>query len=158
MRQRSIIGSGIAVPLLAALKDAPRGRAVHVKSGNLRGTAWTVETGIAVNLWVTIDRYEHGEYRPVFGRHHYQWHGYVRSMSPADSINRIATDLWMREQAERPLRAARESVYQLAESKEIDTDRLPEGHTHDYMDMSLEDCAFWTEWLNKLPAKKPEGV
>jgi hypothetical protein len=148
----SIIGAGVAVKLMKALDKADkapeRGLAAFVEDGRFRAQAWRTRGGaVAARVWLTGVSYEHHLYR---GR--YEWRGYVRAARPVDSINRAATALWLKEKDDAPLFAAREAVYQLAERKEIDPDTLPNiERTQEYAEMSLEDCAFWTEWLNRQP-------
>ena len=149
----SIIGEAVAVKLMQALDKAgkapERGIVGFVEEGRFRAQAWRTRGGaIAARVWLAGASYEHHSYR---GR--YEWRGYVRAARPVDSINRAATALYLKEKADAPLFNAREAVYQLAERKEIDSDNLPAGRPQDYSEMSLEDCAFWTEWLNQQPAK-----
>jgi hypothetical protein len=59
----------------------------------------------------------------------------------------------------RTLKRHREQVYNLAESRDVNLDRVDqiaaaEGRTTSYDDMSMADCDFWKVELAKFPVRE----
>ena len=149
----SIIGLAVAQNLIAQLDRKERVATFH--NARFSMSARVTEAGTVV-LWGWMNGPTYGH---SCGARTELPRTYLRNPDThVSAINAKLTEMIQREAAERPLRQAREAVYQLAESREIpdawaEPSGAPIDAPQDYDAMTLEHCAAWMPILQALPVK-----